>query len=312
MIINKNWLGRVYRNDDPADDGGTPPPADPPAPNDDHAPNDPPAPFYDALPDDWRTQVVGSMGIEDEAEREKAENMLNRVTDFKSFAKNYVEAQQKIRSGLKDDSGQLPEGATEEQVKEWREANGVPESPEAYELALDDGLVLGDDDKRIMGEVFKDAHSMNLSTDQMSKLTNSMMRARQTEEQAMVQQDGIDTQTTERQLRDAWGQDYETNINAIKGFASKLPESIRDDFLSARLANGQALFANAEASMFFADMARQLDPAGTVVPNSNNPVQSINDEITKLESQMGTDAWYKDNASQKRYQDLVTARDRMK
>lgn len=328
MIINKQWLGRVFRNPEPGEGGGGPvdppadpapqdPPADPvdpPSGNDppaDPAPQDPPAASFMDAPQDWRTQIVASMGIEDEAERGKVETMLSRVTDFKSFAKNYVEAQNKIRSGLAKDNT-LPENPTDEQLKEYREANNIPESAEGYELSLDEGLVLGEEDNRIMGEVFKAAHGMNLSTEQVSQLTNSMLNARQVEEQAYAQQDGIDKQTAERQLRETWGADYETNVNVIKGMVNQLPESVREDFMSARLANGQSLFSSPEMALFFADMGRKLNPAGTVVPNSDNPLQSINEEIKKLESQMGSDAWYKDADAQKRYQDLISARDNMK
>ena len=64
--------------------------------------------------------------------------------------------------------------------------------------------------------------------------------------------------------------------------------------------------------VFFADIARKLNPAGTVVPNSNNPTQAISDEIAKLEGRMGEDEWYKDQESQTRLQELYTAREAMK
>jgi hypothetical protein len=237
--------------------------------------------------------------------------MFSRVTDIKSLAKNYVEAQKTIRSGQKTDTG-LPENPTEEQLKEYREANGIPETPEGYELQLADGLVLGEDDNRILKDVFKAAHEMNLPSEQINTLTNAMLEARQREEQAYTEQDGLDLQTAERQLRDTWGHDYQSNVNMIRGLMEQLPENVRDDFMSARLPNGMAMFSSPQVANFFADMARKVNPSATVVPNSDNPLQSINEEIKKLESKMGTDEWYKDTQSQKRFQDLVTARDRMR
>jgi len=322
MIIPLHKIfGQAYREGNPDAGGGsagildtppvdntTPPPA---APVDTPPADEPPQPFYTAVPDDWRTQLVDSMGLDDEG-KASAVKMLERVTDLKSLGKNYFEAQNKIRSGLAQNTNVLADDATPEQVAEWREANGVPETPEGYELALDDGLVLGEEDNRIMGEVFKAAHGMNLSTDQMSQLTNAMLGAREAEAQAFIQQDGLDTQTAQRQLQDTWGPDYQTNLNMINGLVEQLPESIRDDFKSARLANGQALFNSPEVAVFLADVARKLNPAGTVVPNSNNPTQAITDEIKALEKRMGTDEWFKDSAAQKRYQDLVTAKGNMR
>lgn len=298
--------------DDGAPPADVPPPSDTPPADDTPPPADePPASFLDSVPEDWRTQMVESLGIEDDAEREKIEKMFGRVSDVKSLAKNYVEAQNKIRSGVKESAG-LPENPTDEQLKEYREANGIPETPEAYELQLSDGLVMGEDDERIMGDVFKAAHDLNIPSEHINSLTNAMMSARMKEEQAYIQQDGLDKQQAERQLRDTWGQDYQSNVNMIRGLVEQLPETVRDDFLSARLANGRALFSSPEMANFFSDMARKVNPSATVVPNSDNPMQSINEEINKLESKMGTDEWYKDTNAQKRYQDLVSARDRMK
>lgn len=323
----RNFTHR-YLNVEPGQEGAPPAPADPTPPvetppaTDDPtpAPADPvetppepvePVSMFDNVPEDWRTQMVDSLGIEDDAEREKVEKMFSRVTDIKSLAKNYVEAQKTIRSGQKADTG-LPENPTEEQLKEYREANGIPETPEGYELQLADGLVLGEDDNRIMGDVFKAAHEMNLPSEQINTLTNAMLQARQREEQAYIEQDGLDLQNAQRQLRENWGHDYQSNVNMIRGLMEQLPEAVRDDFMSARLPNGMAMFSSPQVANFFADMARKVNPSATVVPNSDNPLQSINEEIKKLEGKMGTDEWYKDAQSQKRYQDLVTARDRMK
>ena len=139
-----------------------------------------------------------------------------------------------------------------------------------------------------------------------------MRHARLDEEDLQLNQDGIDTQTTQRQLKDAWGSDFQTNLNMMKGLANQLPESVREDFLNARLANGQALFNSPEFAIFMADIARKLNPAGTVVPNSNNPTQAISDEIKTLEAKMGTDEWFKDIDSQNRLQSLYTAAEGMK
>jgi len=58
--------------------------------------------------------------------------------------------------------------------------------------------------------------------------------------------------------------------------------------------------------------ARRLNPAGTVVPNSNNPTQAISDEIKKIEALMGTDEYDKDPDMQQRLRDLYDADTNMK
>jgi len=283
-------------------------PAVDPAPTDPN-PNDPPANYFSSQPDTWRTDLLSNAGFEGE-EAEKRAGQLERVMDIKTLTKNYFEAQDKIRKG--ELSNGLPENPTDEQVAEWREANGVPEAPDKYELALDEGLVLGEEDTRIMEGVTKVAHKNNIPASAMSELTNAMLAGREAEAEAMEAQDGVDTQTTVRQLKDAWKGDYQTNTNMVQGLISQLPESIRDDFLGARLADGKALFNSPEAMVFFADLARKVNPAGTVVPNSANPSQAVSDEIGKLEGRMTDPSWFKDKEAQNRLQELYRARDAMK
>ena len=272
------------------------PPADPPA-------GDPPANFFATMPDSWRQDLVSSAGFEGE-EAEKRQGQLDRVMNMETLA------QDKIRKG--ELSNGLPENPSDEQVAEWRDANGVPEAPDKYELSLDEGLVLGDEDNRILDGVFKAAHESNIPASAMSAMTNAMLAGREAESEAMEAQDGVDSQTTSRQLKDAWKGDYQANLNMVQGLVGQLPSSIRDEFAGARMADGKAMFNSPEVMVFFADMARKLNPAGTVVPNSANPTQAISDEIAKLEGRMGDTDWHKDTASQARIQQLYKARDDMK
>lgn len=311
MLFNLNKITRVFRDeenggDPPPGGGGGNPPNDPPA--------DPPGevvPFYNSLPETWRNDLVNALELEDDAAGKRL-TQLERVPDFKTLTKNYFESQDKIREGIKPIG--LPENATDEQLVAYREANGVPSTVDDYATGIDEGLVLGEMDTRIMGEVYKIAHAENVSSSTMAKLTNGMLNARIAEEDLQLNQDGIDTQTTQRQLKDAWGADYQTNLNMMKGLTNQLPESVREDFLNARLANGQALFNSPEFAIFMADIARKINPAGTVVPNSNNPTQAISDEIKNLEKKMSDDpdAWHKDKDSQQRLMALYDADDKMK
>lgn len=280
----------------PSDPPADPPPSDPPA---DPPPSDPPAPFYQSLPDDWRSQIAG--------DDEKLSKQLERHTDLMSVLKSGFEAQQKIRKG--EVSSGLPENPTDEQLAEWREANGVPEAADKYEFNLEEGLVLGESDQRIADGVKEIAHKHNLPTAALNDLTNAWLKGREAEAQATAQQDGVDTQTCDRQLKEMWGGDVETNKNIVMNHLAQLPESVREDFMNGRLANGKAWFNSPEVMGFFADSARALNPAGTVVPNSNNPVQAIDTEIAALEARMGDADWHKDKAAQKRYMELVEAKE---
>ena len=236
--------------------------------------------------------------------------MLKRITDFDKFTESYFNAQDKIRAG--EISNGLPDNPTDEQLAAYREANNVPSTPKEYALALEGGLVLGEIDERIMSGVYDIAHKHNVSNDVISDLTNAMLKGREFESQAMVKQDGLDMQQSTSMLRDTWGQDYETNIGLVQGVLSGLPESVRDGFANARLSDGTAVFNSPEMMNFFAEAARAINPAATVVPAGNgNPVQAINGRIADLEAKMSTPEWFKDASSQKELLNLYTARDKM-
>jgi hypothetical protein len=136
-----------------------------------------------------------------------------------------------------------------------------------------------------------------------------MFKARSSEIEALQARDVMEQQEAHRILKEHWGAgNYPANSNAAAAFLKRLPEAIRGDLVAGRLANGKAILNSPEVVSFFAQMERELNPAGSVVPNSANPVQAVRDELATLEKRMVADkGWYKDTASQNRYMELVTA-----
>lgn len=291
--------------------GGDPNPNPSPAPAPAPAPADPPANWFSTMPEEtnWRNDLVSLAGFEGE-EADKRSGQLERVLDMGTLAKNYFSAQDRIRKG--EISNGLPENPTDDQLSEWRSANGVPAASDAYELNLGDGLVMGDEDLRIMDVIYPVAHELNVPNSTLNSLATAMLQGREIEQEAMEQQDGVQTQQAVQQLKTAWAQDFQTNLNMVEGLVAQLPETVREEFKQARLADGRAVFNSPEMMVFFADIARKLNPAGTVVPNANNPTQAISDEIAKLEGRMGDDDWYRDTEAQSRLQELYKAREAMK
>lgn len=297
---------------DGGDGGGSDPaPADP-------APSDPPASdpapaepvdYFAGAPEDWRNQILNKAGFEAGDDFDKGMKQLDRVSDFGVLAKNYLSAQDKIRSG--EISNGLPEDPSDEQMAAYREANGIPQTPEEYSLSLEDGLVLGDGDEEVMSKIYELAHAENVSPEFISKITNEMLRSDQAKADAFVSQDGIDQQITGKQLKEAWGGDYTTNLNVVKGLINQLPANVKEQFESARMLDGKAVFNSPEMMIAMAEWARKINPSATVVPNSANPMQTMTDEIKALEDRMGDAGWHKDTDAQARYQSLITAKEQM-
>lgn len=268
-----------------------------------------PTNWFDSAPETWRQDWVSKAGYDGD-EAKTVSGMLDRVTDPGALLKNYTAAQEKIRKGQV--SNGLPDDPSDEQLTAWREANGVPGSAEDYQLTLKDGLALSDNENEIFKDVFSAAHSKNISNEAMNELANSFKVSQARIIERQMAQDGIDSQQGAQVLKEAWQGDYQTNINMVSGLLNQLPESVRDVFKESRLADGRGMMNSPEVMHFFADIARKVNPAGTVVPNANNPTQAISDEIKALEARMGDREWFKDKAAQNRYQQLVTARQQMK
>lgn len=264
--------------------------------------------FYEALPETWRDDIVSGMNLEP-----SQANVLGRYATFPKFVESFFHQHKKISAGEAATPASLPENATTEQVAEYRTKLGVPQTPEEYKVTLDEGLVLSDEDTRIVGEVFKVAHDGLVKPDVMSKMVNAMLAARETETEVVMAQHGIDQQTTTRVLKDTWKSDYASNQNITMSAVNRLPDTVRDDVMSAVLPDGKMLFNSPEVMVWLCDIARELNPAATVLPNSNDPVAGVREELKALEEQMRVDpsAWARNADGHKRYQELAEAEERM-
>lgn len=264
-----------------------------------------PANYFGTVPDTWRTDLVAHSGLDGD-DAKAFSNVLDRVSDFKSFATNYRDMQTKIRSG--ELSTGLPENPSEEQLAEWREANGVPADPNGYDLG---DVSLDDDAKEIFGEVFGQAQNLNVNNDQMKGIVEAYRAAENKIIERQQAQDNIDKQQGDKLLKATWGSDYQANINLIDGHLNHLPEAVRDGFRGARMADGRGILNTPEVMNWMADLIRKADPAGTVVPGDPNPHKTIDQELAQLKSRMGTDEWFKDESAQARYRELLQAKQRL-
>ncbi len=240
----------------------------------------------------------------------KRSGQLDRILDMGSLIKSHFSAQDRIRAG--EISNGLPANATPEQVTEWRKANDIPDAADKYNIALDKGLVLGEEDNRIMAKVFPVALQHNVSNKAMSAITSTFLAARIKEEEQILLNDDVDAKATTGMLKTAWGKDHPVNVQMVANLIALLPAAVQESFSNARMPDGKAVLNSPEVLVWMADIARQLNPAGTVVPNANNPTQAISDEIKALEARMGTPEWFKDIAAQERYRALIDAQNRMK
>lgn len=277
----------------PAPAANAPAPANTPAPDDSKSDWSP----------DWRLKMAGG--------DEKVAKSLDRFASPKEVHNSWKALQQRLSTGELRSS--LPKDAKPEDVAKWRAENGIPEKPEAYEMP--EGLVVGEADKPGISKFLESMHGANATPAQVKAGIKTYYEIKEDALAQMAEADLTHVAEVQDTLRAEWGADYRGNINGINAFLEMAPDGIKNKLLSARMADGRAV-ANDPAFMgWLAQVAREVNPVGTVVPAGGDQMGAIGDEITKIEGLMGdrNSAYWKGPGAEKmqgRYRELVTAREK--
>lgn len=267
---------------------GDPPPADP-------------APV--TWPDNWRELKANG--------DEKMLKRLQRYSSPSAAIDALFEAQTRISKG--DLLPSLKENATPEEISDYRVAHGIPAEPAGYEIALPNGLVIGDADRPMVDEFLAKAHGANMHPAQVNEALGWYFdRA----EQARVAQEARDTESrmaTEDELRAEFGPDYRVNVKIANEMLDNAPGGLKDKLLAGRMADGTLIGNNPDVIRWLTGLSRELNPIGTVVPGSGtNAVQAVETEMATLKQLMGdhkSEYWKGPMAAknQARYKQLVEA-----
>ena len=293
-------------------DGGDAPPAtDTPPPAADTPPPaaDTPPPAADTpadWPADWRAKITGDA---------KHLKTLDRFASPNAMFESYVALRSKVDSGELRANSPFPAAGTPEEQAAWRKSHDIPESPDGYQLELKDGLVIGEADKPAIESFMQVVHNENLPPSAANAVVNWYYELQEKNMDDLEARDATFLQQSEDSLRAEWGGEYRTNVNMIKGLVGTLPESVRDLFTGARMANGDALINHPDMARWLVHTARTINPTATVVPNNGgNIANAIEDEIASIEEFMRKDraAYNKDEKMQERLRLLYAGRERAK
>jgi hypothetical protein len=259
-------------------------------------------------PDNWRNLYAG--------EDAKKLARLERFTDPAKAFDALIEAQNKIRSG--DFAKPLPADASEQERVAWRQANGVPEKPEGYFDKLPDGLVIGKDDQALFSEVGAELHKLNASPAVAHALAKWYYGLADKETAAVAETDKVHARETTDALRAKWGNDYRANIGQVMSLLDSLGGELKAQLMDATMPDGRRLFNSPEIVDWFASKARELNPAGILIPNGGDgSMASVETEIQNIQKLMGdrnSEYWKgpKAETMQARYRQLVDAREKLK
>lgn len=301
--------------DDQTTGNDTPPPADDTAGNEsktalemggeDDGKVDAPADF----PEDWREKMAGG--------DEKLAKRLGRYTSPSALAKALAETQDKLRAGQKVEKP--GEDASDEDIAAYRQQAGIPDTPEGY-IENVDGIVIGDEDKELVNGFLERAHSKHLPPDAVQEGIKYLMEQ---QEAKLAEQNAVDQerrQETVDHLREEWGADYRANAQSAKNFVEATASAMEDGgsffeaLMGARLADGSLFGDNATAMKWLAGLAREANPAGFVAPSQGaSQMDAIDAEINQIQEVLRTNRskYDKDPAMQKRYEELLAAKDKL-
>lgn len=271
----------------------------------------PPAePPKSAAAADWRKEIAG----------ENADWMptLERFASPKALFESYQSMRQKLSSGELRDVKPFPKDGKPEEQTAWRKANNLPEKPEGYHehLKFDDGLVIGEEDKAGVDAFLAAAHSANYTPEQAKAAVGWYFKQKDAEAEVRATKDKEVARSTTDALRAEWGGEYRTNMNGIHALLDTAPEGVKDKVMNTRMADGTPLMSDPDFLRYMTALYRQINPVSTVVPAGDEAAmaKSVDDEITAIKKVMSENrpAYNKDEKMQKRYRELLVAKERLK
>ena len=257
--------------------------------------------FQSARNQDWRDPIAG--------DDLKFKSQLERFKSPADFGNAFRESQQKIRSGQFREP--LGPDATEQDIAAYRQQNGIPSDPNGYLDNLPENLVVGEDDKEIMGDFMSALHEVNAPPEVAHKAIEWYNQFAEQQQEQLAEMDSSHHQESEDYLRREWGGDYRQNVNLISAFIEKtFPAEVKDSLLNARDPSGRAIMNIPGVMESFAEMARANLHPMALPGQTNDPRQTVEDEISEIEDVMKNDRarYNKDEKMQERLRELYRIR----
>lgn len=253
-----------------------PPTGEPPPP----APPEPPKP-PDATALDYPAQRAAYIATLPANERKAAETLLTRYQSVDQALAGVVEREKVIRAGGHKNPliGAAPPAADKpEEMKAWREANGVPAEPTGYEIPKAAADAVTDADKPIVSEFFNQAHQSGVPKAAAETAVQLYFGIRDQQIEAEIARDKELETDTAVELKTVWGSEYKGNDNLAKQYA----EAVSPGLLDARL-NGIQIRHIPEVMKAFAQAGLLKFGDSAFVGENAQYTQSRYDELRALQ-----------------------------
>ena len=150
------------------------------------------------------------------------------------------------------------EGATPEQVAEWRKSQGIPESPDKYEMPK--GLVVGDADKPFVEGFLKTMHDQDATPGEVQRALGWWQQHQEAQRTATLEADQTFKDQNVQALQKEMGADFKRNMTVVGQFLKEAPEGVSETLMGARGPDGRLLAANAKFIGWLTNMALEKTP----------------------------------------------------
>jgi hypothetical protein len=169
-------------------------------------------------PEGWQAQIAGD---DDKA--------LTQLTRYKTPADIWTKAralESRITSGELKESSPFPTEGSDEDKAAWRQAQGLPESYDKYEIGRE---LETDEEKAAINGFLEYAHGQNMTPDNVKAMVDYFYTRQDSLEADRAEGDTLAQQETDDKLRAEWGADYRANINRIDNLIATAPAEVKEE-----------------------------------------------------------------------------------
>lgn len=253
---------------------------------------------------DWRREMAGK--------DEKLYKKLQRYSTKEDVGKKITELE-KLRSRI---PMELSEKPTEEELKAYRKQAGIPNEAGEYEktLQLDDGLVIGDDDREMLGKFFEDAHASNIPASHVNSMVNWYFKQEALKAGEFNELEKQQQQEAVKSLKEDMGVEYTKNMALTNAWLDRQDNDIGNILRNARGPDGVALFNNVDFAKWMVSHIRETEDIGTIMDDGDLAGSNVEAEIRKIQDviRKDPDTYARDKDMQERMAKLSAAKRRMK
>lgn len=210
---------------------------------------------------------------------------LERYKSKEAIGKAFRES--KIAARQNREPLRLRDKATDDEIKAFREAVGIPDEAKDYPVDFREDYKASDADKEVLGEFKAAMHERNVDPAAASAALEWYQDFAQAQTQALDGNMAAVAKKTQAELRSEWGGEYDGNVGAIREFmTAQLGDEGFDRMMNMRLMDGSRLQDDPAFVKMMAGVATDYYGSNTIfngdIETTSKTVQERIDELLKL------------------------------